>query len=271
MRKRRNAEPKPKSVAYRFIPPESEVGEHMYALLRTLVNEYHRDVIGARIALAWNVVWKPDVDGRVILGQCRKVSDLEREVNELLPYDFVIVLRKEFWQDPCVTDLQRRALLDHELCHAAVKLDEHGEPVVDERERTVYRIRKHDLEEFAEIAERYGCYKRDVEEFAKRLDRARHKTKGRWIGYEQLQQQLREAGLHVSLDAIVTWTETQRREATVWADVRMSSSGMGLEFTPTFLLEASAPLQPSNVLPANTFSPVPPAPGDITANDEPHQ
>jgi hypothetical protein len=155
-----------KKVAYELITREHR--PEMYTMLRELLDQHHDDVSRARFALAWNLTWKPDVDGRVTLGKCKKASDLDRE---LADFDFVIVLRKDFWTWPTVTDLQRRALLDHELCHAAVAMDEDGDPKVDERGRTVYRVRKHDLEEFACIAERYGCWKRDLEYFAAALRR----------------------------------------------------------------------------------------------------
>mgnify|MGYP001601445371 CR=1 FL=1 len=37
--------------------------------------------------------------------------------------------------------------------------------------RQIYRIRKHDLEEFADVVERYGTYKRDLELFPMALRR----------------------------------------------------------------------------------------------------
>jgi hypothetical protein len=160
---------KSKAVAYELLVRDSAVGRPMYALLDELVAEYHEDLKDARIALAWCSSWKPDADGRVTLGQCKKASDLDRE---LAPFDFVILLQRHFWRDDLfVTDDQRRALLDHELMHAALKYDEHGEPAVDERGRKIYRIRKHDLEEFSAIAERHGLWKRDLERFAAALNR----------------------------------------------------------------------------------------------------
>lgn len=153
----------PKRIAYALIQPESDDGRPMYDLLERLVAEHHTELAEARIALAWNVVWKPDVDGRVTLGKCKKASDLDRE---LAAYDFVIILRREFWAYPSVSDAQRAALLDHELMHATVKLDANGDPTMDTRGRTVYRIRKHDIEEFRDIMVRHGCWKRDLEEFA---------------------------------------------------------------------------------------------------------
>lgn len=161
---------KPKKVSYVLI---EESDSNMYEMLRELVNDHHEEIREARIALAWNTSWKPDVDGRVTLGKCKKASDLDRE---LAPYDFVIILRREFWEHGATTDEQRRALLDHELCHAARKYDSGGEPVYDERGNPVFRIRKHDIEEFTEVIQRHGIYKRDLERFAAALFRSKQRA-----------------------------------------------------------------------------------------------
>jgi Putative phage metallopeptidase len=158
---------KPRTVSYELIARDDDVlGHPMYKMLDSLVSAHHHDLRDARIALAWCTSWKPDVDGRVTLGKCRKASDLDRE---LAAFDFVILLRRAFWRADQVTDAQRRALLDHELCHGARQFDSAGEPVEDERGRPVYRMRKHDIEEFTEIVERHGCYKADLERFAAAL------------------------------------------------------------------------------------------------------
>lgn len=171
MRQRQKKVKGPKRVSYELIDKNNEtVGRPIYRLLRELVQDHHPHLVNARIALAWCTSWKPDVDGRVVLGKCKKASDLDRE---LASYDFIILLKKSFWQDLQVTAEQRRALLDHELCHAGVKEDERtGEPVHDERGRKVYRLIKHDIEEFAAVVERNGVYKRDLEAFAAALNRA---------------------------------------------------------------------------------------------------
>lgn len=162
---------KAKKVSYELIPRESRLD--LYQLLNELVTEHHSELRRARIALAWNLTWKPDVDGRVKLGQCRRVGELDREIGEC---DFIIILRKEFWQSSEVTDRQRRALLDHELCHASVSYDTDGEPKVDERGKVCYRTRRHDLEEFACIASRYGTWKKDLETFDIALRRGKQQT-----------------------------------------------------------------------------------------------
>ena len=160
----------PKKVSYRLIDAESSAGQTMYPLVKRLVHEHHGELREARIALAWATSWKADIDGRVKLGQLKKASDLDRE---LRPVDFVIVINRTFYEDANVSDAQREALLDHELYHGGRKLDTNGEDMVDERGRPVFRLRKHDLEEFAEIAERYGCWKRDLEAFAAALRRSK--------------------------------------------------------------------------------------------------
>lgn len=57
-----------------------------------------------------------------------------------------------------LTDSQRRALVDHELCHCGVK-----DPGADEPEWT---LRAHDIEEFKAVIERHGFWKSDVREFS---------------------------------------------------------------------------------------------------------
>jgi len=161
---------KPKKVHYQLIQRNTEVGMPMYAMLDDLVAQHHDDLREARVVLSWCTSWKVNVDGQVVLGQCRRASDLDLE---LIPYDFIILLSREFWESFSVTFAQRLALLDHELCHAAVKHDADGEPVEDQRGRKVWRTRKHVIEEFPEVVERHGCYKHDLETFAQAL--ARHR------------------------------------------------------------------------------------------------
>lgn len=199
----------PKRVTYRLIDSKSDTGKPMYRLLRDLISACHSDIKDARIALAWNLGWKPDVDGRVILGKCKKASDLDRE---LAAYDFVIILRQSFWIDLKTTDAQRAALLDHELCHAATRCDERtGDPIVDELGRIAYRIRKHDIEEFADVVSRHGLWTRDLElvgaQILERLKREGFRACG--------QGECREGWVPVVVDGVarqrrcVCWTRHQ--------------------------------------------------------------
>lgn len=151
---------KPKKINFDLIAE----GEEPYRIMAS-VRRFHSDIADAMIALAWRTNLKPDKDGHLILGKCVKASDLQREFSN---YDFVILLNREVWEDPGFTDDKKRALVDHELCHAAAATDEDGVKW-DERGRRVWRCRKHDIEEFHAIVQRHGCYKHDLELFAEAL------------------------------------------------------------------------------------------------------
>lgn len=238
---------RPKPVSYALIPEQGEIGRPMYEQLFTIVDEHHQELSASnvRVALAWATSWKSDVDGRLMLGQCKKASDLDRE---LAPYDFVILLNRDFWQNPRVSDLSRKALLDHELMHAAIAYDENGEVKVDERGRTVYRVRKHDLEEFSEIAARYGCWKRDIEAFAQALARAAGQPVS-WVGYSRLHDALKQIGLDVPTATIATWPDDERREVLDWtqlrqeADVRKINVDLCQTMPPCLAAAVTAPPQ----------------------------
>jgi hypothetical protein len=160
-------QPKPKAINFSLIPPMDNGHEpESYKLMRTVREKWHQDLEGAKIALAWRKRLKSDKDGHLLLGKCVKASDLQRE---LVNWDFVILLNKEVWQDPGFTTERKSALLDHELCHATRVLDKFHLPANDEYGRSVWRTRKHDIEEFHAIIERHGCYKKDLEKFAEAL------------------------------------------------------------------------------------------------------
>ena len=95
--------------------------------------------------------------------ECKKASDLDRDLHQ---FDFIIILNRETWE--AFSEEQRAALLDHELCHAEVKYND-GQVEFDDRGRIVYRIRKHDIEEFSEVVSRNGIWKNDLIAFAEAM------------------------------------------------------------------------------------------------------
>jgi hypothetical protein len=216
---------KPKKVAYELIPERSDVGRPLYARLERLLQAHHGEISGegVRIALAWATSWHPDVDGRLTLGKCKRATDLDRE---LAPYDFVILLNRDFWQDARVSEVQRDALLDHELCHAGIAYDANGEPKVDTRRRTVFRTVKHSIEEFIDVVDRHGCYKADLEAFARALRRQQPSGSSTFVGFQSVRDRLLAAGLDVPLLQITEWSEQERRDADTWArlDVELQHS-----------------------------------------------
>lgn len=86
------------------------------------------------------------------LGITRKIPLKDRALGR---GDAEVALDHDWWEE--ATETQRRALLDHELHHIAVKVDKRG-VVRDDLQRPVIQMRKHDMEVgwFAIIAERHG-------------------------------------------------------------------------------------------------------------------
>jgi len=154
-----------KSVKVFLIPRLDDKGKvrQPYAIMEWLVGQHHAHLAEAKIALAWKHGNKSDQDGRLQLGQCRKASDLDHELHR---FDFVILLNYEAWNMADWTVAQMEALIDHELTHASVAVDEDGEEKRNSQGRIVWRIRKHDVEEFREIVERHGLWKGDLSAFA---------------------------------------------------------------------------------------------------------
>lgn len=112
--------------------------------------------------------------GRLVLGKARKIGGLNahlvgldrRDVDSLgdEPVDFFVVeVGHKSWLG--LTERQRVALVDHELCHLDVEMPE-GE---DDDRKLV--LRGHDLEEFTEVVERHGLWRPVVKSFAETASR----------------------------------------------------------------------------------------------------
>lgn len=158
---------KPRKVNFEIIPEDVDgKTPEPYQILWEVRNAHHQNLEGAEVALAWRKALKPDPEGHLVLGRCQRTSDLQREFS---PYDYIILLNQEVWNEEEFTRDKKLALVDHELCHAEISTDQEGEVRIDERGRKVWRTKKHDIEEFYAIVQRHGCYKRDLEIFAEEL------------------------------------------------------------------------------------------------------
>lgn len=89
-------------------------------------------------------------------------EEIELQLNSFEnPYQmFWMELSGEHWYD--LSDEQKAALIDHELCHMAVEFDE------EKDEPTLY-LREHDIEEFEEIVQRHGMWTSGLESFGAAL------------------------------------------------------------------------------------------------------
>lgn len=146
--------------------PEVEV------IANRLITEHHEQLNRHDVAIRC-VFRHPTAKskGRLVLGKARKISGLAAHLvglvhAERLPEDepvdfFVVEIAHEPWQG--LTERQRIALVDHELCHLDVELDDEGD-----RKLT---MRGHDLEEFTEVVERHGLWRPAVQHFAETASR----------------------------------------------------------------------------------------------------
>lgn len=115
-----------------------------------LIRQHHEPLLDAHIGILFRSE-APKTNGKRTLGKASKVGEQWKPLlkQEL---DFVIWLAQDVWNDE-LTHAQRRALLDHELCHCYMSKD--GP-----------KMRPHDVEEFACIIERHGLWHPDLERVA---------------------------------------------------------------------------------------------------------
>jgi hypothetical protein len=114
----------------------------------------------------------PTSHGRFVLGKARKVGGLgcylaTTEPDTPTDFDdheiadmFVMEISEPAWAT--MTYEQRVALVDHELCHFAMDVDEADGSVTR-------RIRGHSVEEFTEILHRHGLWSPDLATFAEHM------------------------------------------------------------------------------------------------------
>lgn len=110
--------------------------------------------------------------GRVVLGKAHKVGGMAcylihsatgdiNEFGDQAEDMFVVEIAEDAWET--LTARQKEALVDHELCHFSIEIDEETEGEV------IRKIVGHDVEEFRAVVERWGAWKPDLTEFAEAL------------------------------------------------------------------------------------------------------
>lgn len=140
-----------------------------------LIPKYHQRLHGLKIAHLLNVKAPPKIaknskkpkkqpraGKKITIAKCSKVSAktcavAEKDVHFVIEYDSLI------WD--AMQDDMKRAVVDHELCHAGSDAD------------GVYII-PHGIEDFKAIIERWGFWKSDVEDFARTVIAVANKQKG---------------------------------------------------------------------------------------------
>lgn len=129
----------------------------------TLIGQHHTHLADVRI----DYVFRSETaksNGKAIWGKARKITGLnaflatpedERPVDDDIDEFFVIEIAEPVWA--ILSENERKALVDHELCHCTTE-QKGGELKL--------KLRPHDLEEFVQIVRRHGLWRDDVENFA---------------------------------------------------------------------------------------------------------
>lgn len=165
---------KPKTVSYSPIPQMDGDGQptRWYREMAALIASHHPDLVEIKIGLQWYKGWKPDADGKLCLGTASLSSAREQQWHG---FNCFVNLNEDWYHDPQTRDLDKIAVLDHELCHFAVVKDDNGDTKKDEKGQPVVRIVKHDLEEFEKIVNRYGLYTDNLRRMAGAIYEARER------------------------------------------------------------------------------------------------
>ena len=140
------------------------VAQPVERIAEQLIRRHHRHLLDVPIRYLFRdkaVVSR----GRVVLGKARKVSGLAAHLVHLVRKDeppdqvefFVIEIARDGWEG--LTEAQRAALVDHELCHLGVDIPD------DATSDRKLVLRGHDLEEFAAVVERHGMWRPAIEDF----------------------------------------------------------------------------------------------------------
>jgi predicted metallopeptidase len=111
-------------------------------LVREILEAHHKRLDGCKIAVIMREKAATH-NGTVVLG-CARISPANMRVLFDDDYDFIIELAADKWE--ILSAEQKRAVVDHELCHCTIKEDKPA-------------LLAHDYEEFAVIINRHGLWR----------------------------------------------------------------------------------------------------------------
>jgi hypothetical protein len=156
-----------------FVAPSSDRHPaEIYARLIQLPEHAHLKDFDAMVVFFLQVD-REIKQGRVVLGAAHlprvqgKLSGLFysmlAERYGRLP-DYIITLDHDYWMEES-SEIEREALLYHELCHCVQAVDKDGEMRFDEAGNPVWALAPHDIEEFNLVVARYGAWSDDIKAF----------------------------------------------------------------------------------------------------------
>lgn len=129
--------------------------DEVLVIAREVIEKWHPDLMDASIAFIFRSE-APTSNGRITYGAASRIKPEHQLLG--LDHDFFIWLAQDKWYT--LTDAQKMALVDHELCHCTFN-DKDQAKMVD-----------HDIQEFACIIERHGFWWPHPERFIEAVQAA---------------------------------------------------------------------------------------------------
>ncbi len=135
--------------------------EEIEQIARQVINDVpeHQDLQDVKIGYLFDdQLPKLDSEGGMTWAYARKVPIEMLVYDEKLPW-FIIVVNKYQWD--ALDTGERKALIDHELCHCRIKIDKNG--------LRSAAMRKHDYSEFLGVVERHGAWTPSLKHMASHM------------------------------------------------------------------------------------------------------
>lgn len=124
---------------------------------KELIGAHHHYLQGVEVMFAWRSKAKRN-GTKLVGGTARVVRGLQAFLAGREDDFYLIQVAQDVWAT--LTEEQRKALADHELCHCA-------EP---DFETGALGIIPHDVQEFRSIVERHGLWTQDLTSFARAFE-----------------------------------------------------------------------------------------------------
>jgi hypothetical protein len=124
-------------AVYEFAPEVEAIGN-------VFIEQHHRHLLKAKISYVFkDKAWKT-VCSRVVLGKAARRTELDQLLSPKKE-DFIMLIGKDKWET--MDDVDKRSLVDHELCHMGVSISADA--------TTKFVLRPHMIEEFPENLARF--------------------------------------------------------------------------------------------------------------------
>lgn len=126
------------------------------AIADMLISEHHEMLENSNVRIEY--LFRSDVSsskGKLVFGITKKITAVHAALADSEEPFFCIIIAHPAWE--VLPHKHRVALVDHELCHCGVEVNEKGDVKLI--------LRNHDIQEFTQIVQRYGAWSPDVQEF----------------------------------------------------------------------------------------------------------